>query len=161
MIKIIEEIEELNNKFLNIKEKGWIKTMRNGPGGIGYTFERLLGKKEENFPIPDYKNLEIKTSRWTSWGKIHLFHATPDGDYLFPIKDIIRVLGYPDKDYPEYMVFNASVNAKEYTKIGYHKRIKLKVNSEKEKIDLIAKDEHNNNYDLHISWSFDMLKKKN
>ena len=35
--------------------------MRDGPGGVGYTFENLLGKAEENFPIPDFKGIEIKT----------------------------------------------------------------------------------------------------
>ncbi len=153
-----EKIKKLNNKFLSIKNQGWIKSLRNCNSGIGYTFETLIGKSEENFPISDYEGIEIKTTRRTSWGKIHLMHVTPDGDYLFPIKDIIRVLGYPDKDYPEYKVFNASTNTTEYTKIGYSKNIKIKVDKSKEKIYLIAKDKNYQNYNLHISWSFDMLK---
>ena len=93
-----ENIESLYTKFKEIKKLNWIKTKRIGNGGIGYTFETMLGKREENFPIPDYNNIEIKTSRTNSWGKIHLFHATPDGDFLFPIKDILNTLGYPDKE---------------------------------------------------------------
>lgn len=157
---IQKEIKDLNQKFLTIKNKGWIKTLRNNASGVGYTFEKLIGKEEENFPIADYKNIEIKTSRKTSWGKIHLFHATPDGDYLFPIKSILEILGYPDKDYPEYKVFNVSTTALDYTKIGYNKKLKIKVDQNEEKIRLIAKNNNNESYNLYISWSFDMLKKR-
>ena len=155
-----ENIESLYTKFKEIKKLNWIKTKRIGNGGIGYTFETMLGKREENFPIPDYNNIEIKTSRTNSWGKIHLFHATPDGDFLFPIKDILNTLGYPDKDFPQYKVFNYSVNAKDFTSIGYNKKIKLYVDRSKEKIYLIAQNKNSKNLDLHISWSFEMLKKR-
>lgn len=155
-----KEIVNLYNGFLQIKEQGWIKSLRKGTSGIGYTFETLIGKPEENFPIADYEGIEIKTSRKSSWGNIHLFHATPDGDYLFPIKDILNVLGYPDKDYPEYKVFNSSANTRDYTRIGYNKRIKIKVDRENEKVYLIAKNKDGKDFDLHISWSFDMLEKR-
>lgn len=155
-----QTIEVLNRKFLSIEKQGWIKTLRNGASGIGYTFELLIGKTEENFPIPDYNGIEIKTSRRTSWGKIHLFHATPDGDFLFPIKDIIKTLGYPDKDYPEYKVFYAITNTKKYTYIGCNKKIKLMVDRKKGKVYLVAKNKYDKDYNLYISWSFDMLRQR-
>lgn len=154
------QINELNKKFLTIKKQGWIKALRNSTSGIGYTFETLIGKEEENFPIPDYKGIEIKTSRISSWGKIHLFHATPDGEYLFPIKDILEKLGYPDKDFPEYNVFNYSVNAKGYTKTKENKKVKIKVDRKNKELVLIAKDQNNKNINIHVKWSFDMLKKR-
>lgn len=150
----------LYNKYKSIKNYGWIKSKRLGTGGIGYTFEYLIGKPEENFPIPDFEGIEIKTSRHNSWGKIHLFHATPDGEYLFPIKDILNMLGYPDKDFPEYKVFNFSLNAKEYKNIGYSKKAKIVVDKDKEKIYLIAKKKSNQNLNLSISWSFELLKQR-
>ena len=134
--------------------------MRNCSSGIGYTFENLIGKQEENFPIPDYNGIEIKTSRRTSWGKIHLFHATPDGDYLFPIKNILEVLGYPDRNYPKYKVFNISLNSKNYAKIGSNKKIKICVNREKNKVYLIAKNKKDEDYKLHVSWSFELLQQR-
>lgn len=155
-----EEIKELNEKIVKIKEQRWIKTKRKGTSGVGYTFEQLIGKEEENFPIPDYNSIEIKTSRRTSWGKIHLFHATPDGDYLFPIKDILEVLGYPDKDLPQYKVFNYTINAKTFTKIGYNKKAKIIINRNKQKVYLSAKDKYNKDLNIKISWSFDMLKQR-
>ena len=49
-------------RFLRIKQLGWIKSMRKGPTGVGYTFEELLNKKEDHLPLPDYKGIEIKTN---------------------------------------------------------------------------------------------------
>ena len=155
-----KQINELNEKFLNIKNQGWIKSLRKGTSGIGYTFEKLIGKEEENFPIPDYKNIEIKTSCTSSWGRIHLFHATPDGEYLFPIKSILDVLGYPDKDFPKHNVFNFTLNAKNYTPIGKNKKAIILVDHRNEKLFLIAKNMKNEKLDLYISWSFDMLKQR-
>ncbi len=157
---MLKQIDDLNKRFLNIKKQGWIKTLSNGTSGIGYTFESLIGKEKENFPIADYNGIEIKTSRRTSWGKIHLFHATPDGDYLFPIKDILNVLGYPDRDFPEYKVFNFNTNSKNYTYVGLYKKIKLYVDRKEEKIYLIAKNKNGENLNLQISWSFKMLKQR-
>ena len=53
----------LYKEFLKIKKKGWIKTMKKGYGGVGYTFERLLGKEVDSFRIPDFHGIEIKTMR--------------------------------------------------------------------------------------------------
>ena len=65
---------------------GWIESMRRGTTGIGYTFESLLGKPEESFPIPDYGTIEIKTRYRNGKRDITLFNATPDGDFLFATK---------------------------------------------------------------------------
>lgn len=153
-----KEIEKLNDEFLTIKKKGWIKSMRRGPTGIGYTFEYLLNKNENSFSIPDFEGIEIKTMRYFSRKKIHLFNATPDGDILFPIKRIIDLIGYPDKDYPKYKIFNASVNGNKFTKIGY-KKLKIYVNWKEEKLDLIAYTIFGKKISLQTSWSFDMLEK--
>ena len=62
----------LHKKFLTIKKQGWIKSMREGATGVGYTFETLLGKQEDYFPIPDYEGIEIKTMRYFS--KMEIFY---------------------------------------------------------------------------------------
>ena len=55
------QLKKLYVTFLKIKNMGYIKTMRKGSTGVGYTFEKLLGKEEDNLPFPDYKGIEIKT----------------------------------------------------------------------------------------------------
>ena len=155
-----EDIKNLYKKFCFIKDMGFIKSKRKGSTGVGYTFEELINKPEESFPIPDFNSIEIKTCRYQSRQAIHLFTATPDGDFLFPIKRIIDILGYPDKDIKTSKVFNFSFNGKSYSNIGYHKRGKIVVNWKDEKIDFIALDLVNNNLNVDVSWSFDLLQEK-
>lgn len=155
-----DDILELKKQFYHIRNKGWIKSERAGTTGIGYTFEKLINKNEENFPVPDYGSIEIKTIRKYSKGKIHLFNSTPDGDSLFPIKRILNIMGYPDKTHPTFNVFNASFSAHEFTNIGHHKRGKLFIDYEHEKIYLVGIDDNFNDLNLNLSWSFDLLKDK-
>ena len=152
------DVLELKKKFDLIKNKGWIKSERLGTTGIGYTFEKLINKNEENFPVPDYGSIEIKTIRKFSKGKIHLFNSIPDGDSLFPIKRLLNIMGYPDKTNPEFKVFNISINACDFTSVGFHKRIKIFIDYVQEKIVLVGIDDNFNDLNLNISWSFDLLK---
>ena len=39
-------LEEVRKKLSEIKMKGYIRTLRKGPTGIGYTLEKLLEIKE-------------------------------------------------------------------------------------------------------------------
>lgn len=151
-------IVELKNKFDKIHNKGWIESKRNGYTGIGYTFEEEIGKNEDCLPLYDYKDIEIKVHNKKSTYPIHLFNAAPDGDEIYPIKRIVDTLGYPDKLLPKYKVFNTSASGKKFTNIGYYKRIKLKVDYEKQKIFLIALNNNNDSYGLKISWSFDLIR---
>ena len=155
-----ENFKDLYKKFIKIEKKGWVESKRSGTTGIGYTFDELLGKKEDDFPIPDFKGIEIKTMRRYSKRKIHLLNITPDGDFLFPIKRILDILGYPDKNYPEYKVLYLDLNAKEFTSIGYYKKAKLFVNREKEKVDVIALNSNGKNLEVNISWSFQLLRER-
>jgi hypothetical protein len=156
----MQSLNKLYNEFLKIKKMGWIKSKRKGTTGIGYTFETLLGKKEENFSIPDFNEIEIKTMKKYGKGNIKLFNLTPDGDYLYPIERIIKKLGYPDKEYPEYKVINTKTNAIEYTKIGYYKKIILEVDRKNEKISLKGINNEGINKNIDVSWSFKSLEER-
>lgn len=153
-------IKTLKKKFENIKKKGWIETKRKGSTGIGYTFEQLIQKKEENLPLPDYNDIEIKTMRRYSKNKLHLFNLTPDGDFLFPIERILNILGYPDKNFHNFKIFNNEFNSKSFTYIGKYKKAKIVVNRENKKIELKAFDYKDNDLNVDISWSFDLLKNR-
>ena len=152
-----KEEYELFREFCKIRNKGWIKSLRNGPTGIGYTFETLLNKKEDNLPIPDYKGIEIKTMRYLSKKKIHLFNCTPNKSEENLIEKIKNKYGYPDKEYPKYKVFNVSLNAKEPVNIGY-KKLFLKVNRKKRIIEMICLTAFGFRINLDVNWSFDILK---
>lgn len=156
---MIEDLISLKLKFEKIKKMGWIESMRNGTTGIGYTFERLLGKPEESFPIPDYRSIEIKTRYRNAKRDITLFNATPDGDFLFPMKRIYENYGIEDSKYKNCKKFYASISTKpKYA--GKNHRFKLKIDKENEVIKVIAIDKTNKQTDINVSWSFNFLKEK-
>jgi len=155
-----ETIRELYQSYLEVNRLGWIKTMRNGYGGIGYTYETLLNKEEDTFPLADYKGVEIKTMRKNSRQVLHLFNITPDGDYLFPIKRVLDIMGYPSKHDKNHKVFMMTINAREYTMLGYSKRAKLYVNRNEQKIEMIAETSKGKDLNVNISWSFDLIKER-
>ena len=157
---MLEDFINLKRKFENIKGIGWIKSMRKGTTGIGYTFETILGKEEDSFPIPDYGSIEIKTRHRNSKFPIGLFNATPDGDYLFPMQRIYDRFAFPQHGNLKTRVFYASMNALEYTRAGMNYQFKLVVNRENENIKVIAFSKSTGTIDPNISWSFGFLKDK-
>lgn len=66
-------IERFRTRFVQVKEKGWVKSKRKGPTGIGHTLERLLGVKENNIALPDLGTVELKAHRIGSSSMITLF----------------------------------------------------------------------------------------
>lgn len=66
-------IERFKKKFTQVKEKGWVKSKRKGPTGIGQTLEQLLGIEENNIALPDLGTVELKAHRIGSSSMITLF----------------------------------------------------------------------------------------
>ncbi len=56
-------LEEFRQKFQELKNRGFVKSLRKGPTGIGYTFETLMGLDENNLALPDIDGIEIKAHR--------------------------------------------------------------------------------------------------
>ena len=156
---MIDDLILLKAKFEKVKNMGWVESMRRGTTGIGYTFETLIGKPEEDFPIPDFGTIEIKTRFRNSKEDITLFNATPDGDYLFPMKRMYEAYSYPDRRNPEFKVFYANVSTTpKYA--GKINRFMLHVDRNNRKISVINIDKIGNMTNTDVSWSFDFLKEK-
>ncbi|MFA5128054.1 MAG: MvaI/BcnI family restriction endonuclease [Patescibacteria group bacterium] len=65
-------------KLKKISEMGFIANARKGnAGGIGNTLEDLLGIKENNLPIPNAAEWELKAQRLDSTSLTTLFHIEP------------------------------------------------------------------------------------
>lgn len=156
---MIEDLISLREKFENIKAKGWIESLRKGTTGIGYTFETLIGKEEEQFPIPDYRTIEIKTRFRNSKENIGLFTAAPDGDYLFATKKIYDTYGYPDSKNPNYKVFYARINNK-WRYAGKNCKFKLFTDKTNKQIRINVMDKNYTITDPEVSWSFQLIKEK-
>ena len=90
-------LEEFKKKFEQIKNMGFVRSLRKGPTGIGYTFETLLGIKENNIVGPDIGNLEIKTHRLGSNNLITLLTFNRKVWKMNPL-EAIRKYGTCDKN---------------------------------------------------------------
>lgn len=65
-------------KLKEISAMGFISNVRRGnAGGIGNTLEDLLGIKENNLPIPNAAEWELKAQRLNSTSLTTLFHIEP------------------------------------------------------------------------------------
>ncbi|MEA5533191.1 MvaI/BcnI family restriction endonuclease [Crocosphaera sp. XPORK-15E] len=78
MIDNIYTKESLISKLNEIRSMGWISNTRPGnSGGVGNTLEDLLGLKENNLPIPNAAEWELKCQRSKTNSLITLFHMEP------------------------------------------------------------------------------------
>lgn len=70
--------EQLIEKLIEIKNSGWIENARPGnAGGVGNTVEDLLGIEENNLPIPNAAEWELKCQRSKTSSLTTLFHMEP------------------------------------------------------------------------------------
>lgn len=157
-----ENFKKLYNEFLNIKKKEWIKGSSNGQGNVGITFEVELGKERENFPIPDYEGIEIKTSlkRKGLPGNITLFSATPDGPCIFQTQILKEKYGWSDKILPEYKIFYATLNGNKYTKVNKNFYMKLEVDRKEKRVYLKVCDSNFRKIERECFWDFSSLEEK-
>lgn len=70
--------EELIQRLREIAALGWVENGRHGnAGGIGNTLEDLLGIEENNLPIPNASEWELKSQRLHTTSLTTLFHTEP------------------------------------------------------------------------------------
>jgi hypothetical protein len=70
--------ENLIKELHAIAAKGWIENARRGNhGGVGNTLEDLLGIEENNLPIPNAAEWELKAQRLNTSSLTTLFHSEP------------------------------------------------------------------------------------
>ena len=70
-------LQELTEKILEIKNKGFIKTHRLNDTGIGKTLEDLLGIQENNLRLPDVGEIELKAKRIYSQSMLTIATKAP------------------------------------------------------------------------------------
>lgn len=70
--------ESLIDELKLISESGWIPNARPGnAGGVGNTLEDILGIEENNLPIPNAAEWELKCQRSNTQSLTTLFHMEP------------------------------------------------------------------------------------
>ncbi|MDO4952943.1 MAG: MvaI/BcnI family restriction endonuclease [Synergistaceae bacterium] len=99
--------ETLTKALLNISNMGWIENRRSGnDGGVGNTLEDLLGITENNLPLPNAAEWELKTHRKGSSSLLTLFHVEPSPRAMKIVPNLLLPkYGWKHKDaggrYPE------------------------------------------------------------
>ena len=154
------QIISLKNKFQEIKNLGWIKSVSKGNNAVGITFEKLLGIEQNELEIPDYNGIEIKTKRNQSKSYITLFSCKPEGKYYHEVERIKDTYGYPHKIYTQYKVLNNSVFASKKNKIGVNYYFKLHINRKDLKIYLLVYSRGGKLLESNVFWDFDVLREK-
>lgn len=92
--------EQLIEELKLIREKGWIKNTRSGnAGGVGNTLEDLLGIEENNLPIPNAAEWELKAQRANTSSLTTLFHMEPSPRALRFVPQIFLLkYGWPHQE---------------------------------------------------------------
>lgn len=90
-------LNEFVSEFDKLKIKGWVKSERKGPTGIGHTLENLIGLSENNIALPDLGKIELKSHRINSNSMITLFTFNRKVWKMKPL-DAIKKYGTPDEN---------------------------------------------------------------
>jgi len=118
--------DSLIKALLDIREMGWIENARHGnDGGVGNTLEELLEIEENNLPIPNASEWELKCQRSNTPSLTTLFHSEPSPRAMrFVPSLLLPKYGWKHKDaenkYPETeMSFRQTINAVTRTDRGF------------------------------------------
>jgi MvaI/BcnI restriction endonuclease family len=118
--------EHLIERLKEIASAGWIASARRGnQGGIGNTLEDLLGIKENNLPIPNAAEWELKTQALHTTSLTTLFHLEPSPRALkFVSQMLLPKYGWPHQEdgkrYPKGEVsFRQTINGLARTDRGF------------------------------------------
>jgi hypothetical protein len=143
--------EQLIDKFRIIHDMGWIKSLRPGnDGAVGNTLEDLLGIKENNLPIANCTDWELKAQRSSTSSLITLFHMDPSPRGVSIVTSLLLPhygwqhkkagSGYSSSE----MSFRCTTSANKYTDRGFivivdrnEKKVKFSFNKKK-----VDKDKH-------------------
>lgn len=151
------EINNLKTIFKNIKNKDFNKSLREGYTSIGFTFESLLNKKEDNQSIPDYNGIEIKTKLGYSKSPLTLLTITPKKDNDRASKYLLENFGYPNRNL-KYKSFRTDVYVNKNNIVANKYIIRLKIDYENNILKLIILDLDLNIINDTIYWNLNDIK---
>ena len=157
LVEISQNASELLSIMKNIASKGYIKTLRPGDGGVGFTLETLLGIKANSSKLPDFHGIEIKSGRKKSLakGRSTIFSQVPNWriSRLKGSKDILFTRGRYNKDSNRMKLYH-ELNA--IKKNSYN--MKLDLDLDQNFLHQIYIDEDSQIID--VTWELDRLKQR-
>lgn len=152
--------ESLIERLKEIKNIGWVQSGRSGNcGGIGNTLEDLLGIKENNLPIPNAAEWELKCQRINTTSLVTLFHMEPSPTALkFVSQILLPKYGWAHKEagkkYSELeLSFRQTISCRNRSDRGFT----VSIDQEQKKL-LISFDK-NSVSDKHREWLAGVINK--
>jgi hypothetical protein len=122
--------ENLIVEFKKIAQQGWITNARYGnSGGVGNTLEDLLGIEENNLPIPNAAEWELKVQRTNTTSLTTMFHIEPSPRAVkFVPQELLLKYGWKHKEaggkYPETeMTFHQCIHGNSPSDRGFMVKI--------------------------------------
>ena len=156
----MNNINLLISNFNNIKAMGWVASVKKGNAGVGLTFEHLMGVNQNEFEIPDFNGIELKTKRSKFNSYITLFSATPDGPHFHEVERLRTTYGYPHSKAKEYKVLNVATFANHLNNMGIKYYSKLRLDYNNQKLFLLIYNKNKQLIENEVFWYFDTLKEK-
>ena len=154
----------MNNDILALKEKldkiknlGWIECENKNKSVTGKTLENLLEINPDNFEIPDYNTVEIKSKVSKRENYIDLFCATPDS-YVLETKRLYDKYGYLDSN--NYKILNFVLYGEFLKPINNEYSARLRIDYKNKKVIMEVYNKDNELIDNLSSWSFELLEEK-
>lgn len=144
---------DLYLKFKVIKKMGYIKSCNNQSRSAGITFEKLVGKEQDEFFVPDYKGIEIKAKKGYSKSRITLFSANPDSMYLYALKNLVETYGVDKK---RFITELSSIVKHRYN--GHY--FQIFVDWENKRVVLLIFDRFYNLISDEVYWTFSLLEER-
>ena len=152
------DVSLLIKEFKKIRKAGLIKSLRTGTTGLGYTFESLLNKKEDQECKPDFGSVELKCKLGYSKTRITLFTSSPYRNNEFATRYILEKYGYNDKSNLDQKHFSRRIFCN-YTRSVNDYEFRLKVDYEIQR--LIIQAYYKGNFIEDVCyWEFKTLETK-
>lgn len=147
----------LKEKLDKIKNLGWIECKNKNKSVTGKTLENLLEINPDNFEIPDYNTVEIKSKVSKRENYIDLFCATPDS-YVLETKRLYDKYGYLDSN--NYKILNFVLYGEFLKPINNEYSARLRIDYKNKKVIMEVYNKDNELIDNLSSWSFELLEEK-
>ena len=151
------DILALKEKLDKIKNLGWIECKNKNKSVTGQTLENLIEINPDNFEIPDYNTIEIKSKVSKRENYIDLFCATPDS-YVLETKRLYDKYGYLDSN--NYKILNFVLYGEFLKPINNEYSAKLRIDYKNKKVIMETYNKDNELIDNLSSWSFELLEEK-
>lgn len=141
-----KSLGEFKTKLKIISEKGFVRSLRKGDTGIGYTLESLLGIGENNVPLADLGEIELKAYRKDSGSMLTLFTCEPKPAGGDRDKMLLKEFGYPSEKKGRIRELYCTINASRYN----NQSLKLSVEQNVIRVTSSSKN-------IDVYWNFEAL----